>query len=645
MKNNSLLTAAAASAVALALTANASAATYWLDNSVAASGDGLTKETAFKTWNEAWEALAALSKSAQAELNVVASETPYTLSATPTALKGDKTVSAIRGVNADGTDVEDPSSVVVDGQGAWQIAPLGSSPAYLTVSGISFRSGLGTGKSSGSNSLGGPAGLWGTSQSSNYNLISNCVFEGCSGGTALVLVGQSNRVENCVFRTNACEYASAIYLHQSGSNRYTNYLSNCTFEGNGNIANDSPAARCATVIEVSGCTFRANAASSFNGSALCLRGTSTYPAVVRDCVFECNTNYYNAAFQGGTAAVGESGKASLYGCRFVRNVSVAGCGAGFAAVSDGPFLLSDCTFEENEVAGAGGVAVTIYSGAKVDLSGCRIIKNSGGSIVYGGRTAGGVWTMRDCAVRSNECHSVLRSNSTSSSTGNPLITTNVVSDCIFDGNTFKNGGVAGFQLAVASFERCLFTGNEAQRPLIRCFGRLSATNCLFVANTVTGNDNSGGGSQIVQVHNLYADSLVNCTFVGNAGVRSTICSYETYTDDEIVNCLFSGNTVASGEPNYNAASCYSHCFTDFAINGAGSGMVGGAGADPGFADAANGDYTLKKNSVCRDAGDNSVWAGVADATDLAGNARLVGTVDLGCYEWFDTAQPTVLSFR
>jgi len=28
------------------------ATTYWLDNSVAASGDGLTKETAFKTWRE-----------------------------------------------------------------------------------------------------------------------------------------------------------------------------------------------------------------------------------------------------------------------------------------------------------------------------------------------------------------------------------------------------------------------------------------------------------------------------------------------------------------------------------------------------------------------------------------------------------------
>ena len=34
-------------------------------------------------------------------------------------------------------------------------------------------------------------------------------------------------------------------------------------------------------------------------------------------------------------------------------------------------------------------------------------------------------------------------------------------------------------------------------------------------------------------------------------------------------------------------------------------------------------------------GDNAIWAGVADATDIAGNPRIIprrGVVDVGCYE-------------
>ena len=53
--------------------------------------------------------------------------------------------------------------------------------------------------------------------------------------------------------------------------------------------------------------------------------------------------------------------------------------------------------------------------------------------------------------------------------------------------------------------------------------------------------------------------------------------------------------------------------------------------DPGFVDAANGDYRLAAGSPCIDAGDNSYVTG---DKDLAGNARIAnGTVDIGCYEY------------
>ena len=115
----------------------AMATTYWLDNSVAESGDGLTKETAFKTWNEALANFGSLTLSAYAELNVVASETPYVVTAAPTGPRGYYNVARIRGVNADGTDVDDPASVVIDGQGLYQIAPC-EQAIGLTISGLTF---------------------------------------------------------------------------------------------------------------------------------------------------------------------------------------------------------------------------------------------------------------------------------------------------------------------------------------------------------------------------------------------------------------------------------------------------------------------------------------------------------------------------
>ena len=56
-------------------------------------------------------------------------------------------------------------------------------------------------------------------------------------------------------------------------------------------------------------------------------------------------------------------------------------------------------------------------------------------------------------------------------------------------------------------------------------------------------------------------------------------------------------------------------------------------AAPLFADAANGDFTLRPNSPCRNAGVLEDW--MTDATDLAGSKRVSGRgVDMGCYELF-----------
>ena len=63
--------------------------------------------------------------------------------------------------------------------------------------------------------------------------------------------------------------------------------------------------------------------------------------------------------------------------------------------------------------------------------------------------------------------------------------------------------------------------------------------------------------------------------------------------------------------------------------------------DPKFADAAHGDFTLRSSSPCRDVGAAADW--MAGATDLAGNARILGAAsDIGCFEYRPSAGLIIL---
>ena len=90
-------------------------------------------------------------------------------------------------------------------------------------------------------------------------------------------------------------------------------------------------------------------------------------------------------------------------------------------------------------------------------------------------------------------------------------------------------------------------------------------------------------------------------------------------------CVFPAPKPGSGKPNPFKSEY--NCIT----------------ADPKFADAANGDFTLKMGSPCKNAGIFENW--MADAFDLAGNVRVYADVpDIGCYE-LKYPMGMVISFR
>jgi len=148
-------------------------------------------------------------------------------------------------------------------------------------------------------------------------------------------------------------------------------------------------------------------------------------------------------------------------------------------------------------------------------------------------------------------------------------------------------------------------------------------------------DNSalaGGGITL----NTCSPVITNCTFAynvatGTGGAISSVASSAT-----INNTILWGSAAPSGsEIAYDAASVITLNYCDLpAGSTAGTGTISlnnCLAVYPEFVNLAQKNYTLKGNSLCRDAGSDAlVPAGIT--TDLLGVARIIVTVDMGAYE-------------
>ena len=137
---------------------------------------------------------------------------------------------------------------------------------------------------------------------------------------------------------------------------------------------------------------------------------------------------------------------------------------------------------------------------------------------------------------------------------------------------------------------------------------LELANCL-----VTGANASGNYGVFANSGNLY---LTNNTIAGNKASGSLVTGGGKTT---ILNTIIALNTASITNLTYDATI-----------------IVGKT--DPGFTDAANGDYTLLKTSSAIDIGLNSATrlrSGVVIEYDLAGNERVgaASIVDAGAFEY------------
>ena len=180
-------------------------------------------------------------------------------------------------------------------------------------------------------------------------------------------------------------------------------------------------------------------------------------------------------------------------------------------------------------------------------------------------------------------------------------------DCIIRDNTADGRGGGA---VMATLERCIIRGNSAPKGsgggAIWC----DLVNCLVTGNSAV----TGGG--------IWSDghTNVNCTVVGNSATKT---GGGIMSAGYVWNSIVWGNS-APDTPDLWGCDAWYTCSPD-AENG-----WGNIAEDPLFMDEAAGDFRLRPDSPCVDAGGNDFVVG---ETDLVGNARIFRSVaDMGAYE-------------
>ena len=309
-----------------------------------------------------------------------------------------------------------------------------------------------------------------------------------------------------------------------------------------------------------------------------------YGGLVENCVISngnAKSRGGNIDMEGGTVhnCLISNGRATAWG----GNVYMKGSGA----------ILTNCT---------------IVGGANTDTSAANA---QGGNIHV--ENAG---TIVDCVIQ----------NGTSlKSGGNVFMSGGILSDCSISGGTaqgtaWDNGGGNVFINGGVRVSRCeIFNGNggtgSATGGGIRCRSSSGVIEDCLVR------DNAVGGICIDY------GSVYNCTSVNNGGY-----GLHGYTGAyaKIQNCVVFGNgNVWSGTKSSTANAIVKLAVDD--TSGFGDEAFEISASD--FADYSNGNYRPSAGSSLIDAGAADPRALEASATDLEGNPRLSGVVDVGCYEY------------
>ncbi|MBS0630910.1 MAG: tandem-95 repeat protein [Verrucomicrobia bacterium] len=230
-----------------------------------------------------------------------------------------------------------------------------------------------------------------------------------------------------------------------------------------------------------------------------------------------------------------------------------------------------------------------------------------------------------------------------------------ITDSVFENNTGTDGGAlrtsGGSQIVI---ERVVFRGNSATRGgalFLNDFGTQLRSVLITgnVADTGGGLHFAGSGAQLTQV-----------TLAGNRA-RLGDAIYTANTVLAVRNSIAWGNRATSGDATVQFAAAFSGTafVFDHVIAEQAPSTAGVLRFDPLFVSAVDassapstaGDYSVRAVSPAIDAGTSALASGIT--LDVAGQPRIVGTVDLGAYESASTGitplaltgQPGALTYK
>jgi len=480
----------------------------------------------------------------------------------------------------------------------------------------------------------GAAGVWGMKLTASGGMggrLVDCVVQTNTGnfstGVTYVRYAEGSTIRGNVILENRHSAPGGTFGGDSGF-----FVTNCTFEGNlnpGGWAGGVNVNHSGTFVDT---RFIGNIAGGaiYNfidygaGGMLVNNGGGTVN--IKRCTF-ANNVVTNTSYTGGAIEV-MSGTAAVSDCVISNNTACRG--GGVAVNTNGTLRMSGTLLRDNRGTVGGGLMLE-YS-AKAYLDGCTFEANAATNSLPGGNDnfgGGGVFLYKQTA--GGFCS---------------------MSNCVFASNTSKErGGGMGhtwYGYAFGEVVNCVFTNNTAVRQGGGLFIRegensrhnrpFLVRNSLFAFNKTHGGigDANGAGIHFVTYNDAVLDS---CTIVSNDSGHTYNGGVHHRWGGTITNCVIAFNTV-KGKPEDTTtsawsmdASCYQNCCIYPGVPSKFLAANGCVNANPLFADAANGDFTLRPNSPCRNVGLLEAW--MADTTDLAGSPRVSGRgVDMGCYELF-----------
>ena len=302
-------------------------------------------------------------------------------------------------------------------------------------------------------------------------------------------------------------------------------------------------------------------------------GGGSYMPTAYDCLFANNS----CATNGGGVVYG-----ALNNCTVISNRAEKSGGGAYAAA------VTNCVLQ-------GNMAMEMGGGARNGtLYGCTVTKN----IAYqnGGGVFGGI--AERCAIVGNEAYQ---------SGGGVSATVCYDSEIIGNTATISGGGANSGKLY-----SCIIADNECALSSTGYGGGAyngELENCLIYGNRAT--TGAGGGVSRAVCR--------NCTIFGNSCGYNSGGTHAWLVDGVSVstnfNCIVYGNTAGTTDKEVDYRMASFNCYTN----------------DPQFIRAEAGDFRLRCNSPCINAGKNAY---VTSTVDFAGNARIVGgTVDIGAYEY------------